>query len=229
MLPLSGETDGSVWVLKSDYDDQLGPDTIKEICAACFAWLDSSNAENVTSATLTKVVADTNFKKIIDIHLRVKESGNPTLFPDYLIALTKCTSQTPFLIVYTFITGETHGCFSRCRVGSLPAPKLAKVMREKGLGLDLVPEVQHEQLPWLPVANQSFEKIGTSARETANSQIRTITTLKSSAPQPIDSESSEFSLGETHMFQVSTFSFLNDYLFRCIRARSSRNVGASSC
>jgi hypothetical protein len=171
MLPLSGETDESLWVLKSNYDDQLGPDTIKEICAACFAWLSSSNAEYVNSATLTKVVADLNFKKIIDIHLRMKESGNPTLFPDYLIALTKCTSKTPFLIVYTFITGKAPDSFSRCRigVGSLSPPKLAQLMREKGLGLDLMPEVQYGQLPWFSAANQNSEKIATSASETAYS------------------------------------------------------------
>ena len=196
MLPLSGETDGSFWVLKSNYDDQLGPDTVKEICSACFAWLSSSNAEYVNSATLTKVVADINFKKIVDIHLRMKESGNPTLFPDYLIALTECTSKTPFLIVYTFITGKAPDSFSRCRigVGSLSPAKLAKLMRAKGLGLDLMPEGQHGQLSWFPVANQSFEELGTSASETAYSEIRTIPSLKSSASQPIDSESSEFSL-----------------------------------
>jgi hypothetical protein len=195
MLPLpGGETDGSVWVLKSPYDDELGPDTVKEICAACFVWLASSNARRVTSATVTKVVADINFKKIIDIHLRLKKGGNPTVFPDYLITLTKCTRKMPFLIIYTFITGETPECFTRCRVGSLPAPKVAKVMLEKGLSLDLMPEVQHEKLPWFPVANQSFEEIRTSASETAYSEIRTKPTLESSASLPIECESSEFSL-----------------------------------
>jgi hypothetical protein len=46
----------------------------------------SSKAERVTPATLTNVVTDLNFKKLIDIHLRLKKGGNPTLFPDYLIA-----------------------------------------------------------------------------------------------------------------------------------------------
>jgi hypothetical protein len=99
MLPLSGETDGSVWILKCDYDDQLGPDTVEEICSACFAWLATSGAEWVTSATLTKVVTDLNFKKIIDIHVRLKESGSPTLFPNYLVRLASCTGQMSFLIL----------------------------------------------------------------------------------------------------------------------------------
>jgi hypothetical protein len=157
MLPLSGETDGSVWVFKSDYDDKLGPDTVQEICSACFSWLASSNAEKVTLATLNKVVADLYFKEIINIHLRVKGNGNPTLVPDFLIDLTLCTDQMPFLIVYTFITGQTPDCFCRCRVGPLPAPKLAEVMKEKGLGLDLMCEAQHEQLLSLPVANEKIE------------------------------------------------------------------------
>ena len=169
---------------------KLGPDAVIEICSACFAWLYSSKSERVTPATLTNVVTDLNFKKLIDIHLRLRKGGNPTLFPDYLIALTKCTSKTPFLIVYTFITGVNHDMFSRCRVGFLPAPKLVKVMRDQGLGLDLMPEVQHQQSPWLPVANQSLENFEISA----NSQSRTIPTLKSIAPQPIDSKTSKLGL-----------------------------------
>jgi hypothetical protein len=187
ILPLS---DGSVWVLKSPYDDELGPDTVQEFFAACFAWLVSSNARRVTSATITKVVADINFKKLIDIHLRLKESGKPTLFPDYLITLTKCTRKMPFLIIYTFITGETPDCFRRCRVGSLPVPKVAKVMLEQGLSLDLIPEEQYEQLPWFPVANQSFEEIRTQKFVQYQPW--------NPARQPIECESSEFS-SEKHI------------------------------
>jgi hypothetical protein len=158
MLPLSGETDGSVW----DFNFQVGL-RWQEICSACFSWLASSNAENVTSATWIKVVTDLKFKEIIDLHLRVKESGNPTLIPDFLIDLTLCTDQMPFLIVYTFITGKTPDCFCRCRVGPFPAPKLAKVMTEQGLGLDLMSETQHDRLLWRPVAIQPIEIQGVAA------------------------------------------------------------------
>ena len=112
-LPLSGKPDGSVWVFESRYDEELGPETAKELCTACFTWLESSNAEFVLRTTLKQVVADPNLKKIVDIHLRVKKSGHPTLVPQYLMELTDCTELTPFLILYTFITGETPRCFFR--------------------------------------------------------------------------------------------------------------------
>ena len=188
MLPLSGETDGSVWILKCDYDDQLGPDTVEEICSACFAWLATSGAEWVTSATLTKVVTDLNFKKIIDIHVRLKESGSPTLFPNYLVRLASCTGQTSFLILYTFITGETPSAFSRCRVGSIPTPKLARVMEDQGLGLDLMPMARNKYLSRLAMLNQE--------KASAVYEIQTITDSDSSQEQPIANKSSECSLQE---------------------------------
>jgi hypothetical protein len=183
MLPLSGETDDSVWILQCEYDEQLGPEIVKEICSACFEWEYSSGAEWVTSATLLNVVADINFKKIIDLHFRVKESGDPTLFPNYLVRLTRCTSHYSFLILYTFITGETPSSFARCRVGNIPAPKLAGLMKEKGLCLNLMPVVLDKHSSWL---DQSLEK-----QTCAGYEIQSVIDLDSSEEQPVTSESSE--------------------------------------
>jgi hypothetical protein len=107
------------WVFESEYDEELWPEIAKELCNACLTWLQSSNAEFVFHKTLKLVVSDPTFKKIVDVHLTVKKNGCPNLVPQYLIERTCCAELTPFLILYTFITGRLQGFLCRFRVCKL--------------------------------------------------------------------------------------------------------------
>ena len=136
--------DSLVMFLGSKHGDMLGPDTIEDICDAAYRWLECVLSCDIEVLALKSVVKHPDFKKIVDIHLRVKEKGYGNQVPDFIMDLVNNTGNPDFLIIYIFITGVSppFGWYWGYHIGlrSIPVPKLEKMMKEQGLGLEFVSE-----------------------------------------------------------------------------------------